>query len=109
MNLAPPKFVAAASVDGELNAPLDAIASAQTDPIAAILQVLHRGEHFLVCSHAQPDGDAVGSMLAMGILLEQMGKCADLVTPDRIPAHYHRLPGVEKFDQLIVSMGRTMR
>ena len=44
------------------------------------------GERFLVCSHSRPDGDAVGSMLAMGMLLEQMGKRADLVTADRIPA-----------------------
>jgi len=32
-------------------------------------------------------------MLAMGMLLEQMGKRADLVTADRIPALYRSLPG----------------
>jgi phosphoesterase RecJ-like protein len=61
--------------------------------MAAILQVLRQGERFLVCSHTRPDGDAVGSMLAMGMLLEQMGKHADLVTADRIPAVYNALPG----------------
>lgn len=65
------------------------------DPIAAILRVLREGERFLVCSHSRPDGDAVGSMLAMGMLLEQMGKRADLVTADRIPAIYRSLPGAE--------------
>jgi len=63
------------------------------DPIAAILQVLRQGERFLVCSHARPDGDAVGSMLAVGMLLQQMGKRADLVSADRIPAIYRGLPG----------------
>jgi len=63
------------------------------DPIHAILKILRRGDRFLVCSHARPDGDAVGSMLAMGMLLEQMGKHADLVTADRIPHLYRRLPG----------------
>jgi phosphoesterase RecJ-like protein len=63
------------------------------DPIAAILQVLRQGDRFLVCSHSRPDGDAVGSMLAMGMLLEQMGKRADLVSADRIPAIYRGLPG----------------
>jgi phosphoesterase RecJ-like protein len=59
----------------------------------AILEVVRRGERFLVCSHSRPDGDAVGSMLAMGMLLEQMGKHADLVTADPIPAIYRALPG----------------
>jgi phosphoesterase RecJ-like protein len=65
------------------------------DPVAAILEVLRRGERFLVCSHSRPDGDAVGSMLAMGMLLQQMGKRADLVSADRIPATYRNLPGAE--------------
>lgn len=65
------------------------------DPIAAILDLVRRGERFLVCSHSRPDGDAVGSMLAMGMLLEALGKRADLVTADRIPQIYRSLPGAE--------------
>ena len=65
---------------------------AEADPILGILRVLREGERFLVCSHSRPDGDAVGSMLAMGMLLRQMGKRADLVTADRIPAVYRTLP-----------------
>jgi phosphoesterase RecJ-like protein len=63
------------------------------DPVAAIVKVLREGERFLVCSHSRPDGDAVGSILAMGKLLEQMGKRADLVTADRIPIVHRALPG----------------
>jgi len=62
------------------------------DPIAAILQVIGLGERFLVCSHARPDGDAVGSMLALGMLLRQLGKHADLVNPDSLPVVYRGLP-----------------
>ena len=65
------------------------------DPITAILKVLRRGERFLVCSHSWPDGDAVGSMVAIGMFLEQMGKHVDLVTADRIPANCRSLPGVD--------------
>src|SRR5579871_6486878 len=61
---------------------------AASDPIEAILEVLRKGERFLVCSHSRPDGDAVGSVLAMGMLLRQMGKRADLVTADRVPSIY---------------------
>jgi phosphoesterase RecJ-like protein len=61
----------------------------------AILDVLRQGERFLVCSHSRPDGDAVGSMLATGMLLQQMGKRVDLVTADRIPNIYRVLPGAD--------------
>jgi phosphoesterase RecJ-like protein len=63
--------------------------------IQQIIEVLRQGKRFLVCSHARPDGDAVGSMLAMGMLLEQLGKRADLVTADRIPKTHCGLPGAE--------------
>jgi phosphoesterase RecJ-like protein len=66
------------------------------EPLAAILDVLRRGERFLVCSHSRPDGDAVGSMLAVGMLLEAMGKHVDLVAADRVPAVYRALPGAEQ-------------
>jgi phosphoesterase RecJ-like protein len=65
------------------------------DTIEAILSVLRQGERFLVCSHSWPDGDAVGSMIAIGMLIKQMGKQVDLVTADRIPANCRALPGVD--------------
>ena len=65
-------------------------------PMQAILAALREGEKFLVCSHSRPDGDAVGSMLAMGMLLRQMGKRADIVAADRVPAVYRGLPGAEE-------------
>jgi len=69
--------------------------------IAAILEVMRKGERFLVCSHSRPDGDAVGSMLAMGILLEQMGKRADLLSADRVPVVYRALPGAGKIEKAL--------
>lgn len=70
-------------------------AGSQIGTVEAILDVLRCGERFLVCSHARPDGDAVGSMLAMGMLLEQLGKRADLVMADRIPNVHRVLPSAE--------------
>ena len=72
-----------------------AVVPEAADPVANILKVIREGERFLVCSHSRPDGDAVGSMLAVGKLLQKMGKRADLVTADRIPAVYRTLPGAE--------------
>ena len=64
--------------------------------LEAIVAAIREGERFLVCSHSRPDGDAVGSMLAMGMLLKQMGKRADLVTADRIPPIYRELPEADE-------------
>jgi len=71
------------------------------DPPATILDAIRRGEKFLVCSHSRPDGDAVGSMLATGMLLEQLGKRVDLVTADRIPSIYRELPGADAIRTLM--------
>ena len=60
--------------------------------IHAVLKAIHRSKRFLVSAHARPDGDAVGSMLACGMILEQMGKRADLVSADRVPIIYRGLP-----------------
>ena len=65
------------------------------EPIGDILKLIGEGERFLVCSHSGPDGDAVGSMLAMGKLLEAMGKRVDLVSADRVQAVYRALPGAD--------------
>jgi bifunctional oligoribonuclease and PAP phosphatase NrnA len=75
-------------------------------PLAAILDVLHRGERFLVCSHTHPDGDAVGSMLALGMVIEQMGKAAHLVTADRVPIQYWQLPGADAIHTMPRIRGR---
>jgi len=69
--------------------------AAHGDPVEEIIRVIRQGERFLVVSHSRPDGDAVGSMLAFGQLLDQLGKRADLVTADRIPAVYRRLPSAD--------------
>jgi phosphoesterase RecJ-like protein len=77
--------------------PLGVREEPRPDPdMVAILATLQTGERFLVCSHSRPDGDAIGSMLATGMLLKQMGKRVDLVAADRIPAVYRSLPGAEE-------------
>lgn len=81
---------------------LDALAEPAGGPAAqAILAHLRQGDRFLVCSHARPDGDSVGSILAMGMLLQQMGKRADLVTADRIPSIYRSLPGADSVQTVL--------
>jgi bifunctional oligoribonuclease and PAP phosphatase NrnA len=60
--------------------------------LEAALEVVRRGRRFAVCSHARPDGDAVGSMLALGMMLTALGKQADLYSADPVPQIYRGLP-----------------
>jgi bifunctional oligoribonuclease and PAP phosphatase NrnA len=60
--------------------------------LAAVLEVVRSGQEFAIVSHARPDGDAVGSMLACGMILAGLGKHADLYSADPVPAIYRALP-----------------
>ncbi len=57
-----------------------------------VLECIARRERFLLTSHARPDGDAVGSVLACAQILRSLGKQADVVLSDGIPHIYRPLP-----------------
>src|ERR1700760_667847 len=57
-----------------------------------ILRSIEKADHLLVTAHARPDGDAVGSLLACWMMLQKMGKRADMVLSDRVPVIYSGLP-----------------
>lgn len=67
-----------------------------SDDIQAVVAALRANERFVVTSHEAPDGDALGSLLGMGLALEQLGK--DVVMflggPAPLPAEY-RFLGLE--------------
>jgi len=57
-----------------------------------VLECIASRERFLLTSHARPDGDAVGSVLACAQILRSLGKQADVVLSDGIPHIYRPLP-----------------
>jgi len=61
-----------------------------------IICCLNNASDILVTSHTAPDGDAVGSLLAMGLALAAMGKRVVLYNESPIPAVYRFLPGSER-------------
>src|SRR5512140_985911 len=61
-----------------------------------VLAELRSRRRFLVTSHARPDGDAVGSVLACIHLLKAMGEEVDAVLRDGVPHIYRHLPGVSE-------------
>lgn len=64
-----------------------------------IIQHLARSEHVLLASHTNPDGDAIGALLAMGIALEKLGCQVALYNESSIPAVYRFLPAVDRIQK----------
>lgn len=65
--------------------------------LADIAAALKRAESVLVCGHVMPDGDSLGSVLALGLTLESMGKKVTMAGPDPSPTIYDFLPGLDKY------------
>lgn len=57
-----------------------------------VLQQIEQRDRFVLTSHARPDGDAVGSVLACCQVLRAMGKRAEIVLHDGVPRIYRSLP-----------------
>ena len=65
---------------------------------SAIAAALRERQSFLLTSHARPDGDAIGSELALAFALDSLGKSIRIVNHDPIPAPYRPLPGVDRIE-----------
>jgi phosphoesterase RecJ-like protein len=63
-------------------------------PVAEICDAILQRQRFVITSHARPDGDAIGSQLAMALALRQLGKDVQLVDKDPTPPQFQWLPGV---------------
>lgn len=59
--------------------------------------ILNLGDRFLLICHQQPDGDALGSVLAFAEALKNNGKEVSVVCKDPIPPIFSFLSGVENF------------
>lgn len=67
-----------------------------TPILNAAVDLIERHDKFLVATHIRPDGDAVGSLLAMTRLLQLRGKSADPFCQDPVPPGHDFLAGVER-------------
>ena len=64
--------------------------------IQSVHKQIQAARRILVVSHIRPDGDAVGSLLAMGLALLAIGKDVQMVSADGVPKNFHRLKGSDK-------------
>ncbi|MDO8885446.1 bifunctional oligoribonuclease/PAP phosphatase NrnA [Candidatus Oleimmundimicrobium sp.] len=78
------------------------------DKIALISKVILEKKKFILSTHTQPDGDAIGSVLGLGLFLKKIGKSVfvnwgqspksdelNAKTSLSIPKQYSFLPGLE--------------
>jgi phosphoesterase RecJ-like protein len=64
--------------------------------ILELQRIIARHQSFFITSHARPDGDAIGTSLALMHLLDALGKHTVIAFADAIPTTYQMLPGVER-------------
>src|SRR5262245_9985364 len=62
--------------------------------IIDIAQAIHGRRRFVLSSHSRPDGDSIGSQLAMAYALRALGKEAVVVNADPAPGPLMAFPGV---------------
>lgn len=58
-----------------------------------VRRIIDAGRHFVATSHLYPDGDSIGSTVAILRLLAAMGKRAAGIIPSPVPEAYRFLPG----------------
>jgi phosphoesterase RecJ-like protein len=65
-------------------------------PKTVLCEAILARQRFLISSHARPDGDSIGSQLAMAYALDALGKEVRLVNADPAPEHYRDFPGLDR-------------
>ena len=89
--------------------------------LVRIVEAVRQRQRFVISSHSRPDGDSIGSQLAMAFALRALGKDVHIVNKDRAPGPLLQFPGVtaiqiadrvaEEYDAAIImecgDLGRT--
>jgi phosphoesterase RecJ-like protein len=78
------------------------LAESQDGSLGDVARALRAGNRFLLTTHEGPDGDALGSLLAMHQVLEQLGKDSVMFLAAKefpLPVEYRFLPLEEVFHE----------
>ncbi len=65
---------------------------------ARIVEEIHRRHRFVLSSHERPDGDAIGSQMAMALALKELGKEVRVVNKDLASPPILTLPNVREIE-----------
>ncbi len=82
-----------------MNNPASQVLPAGADALVGqIRDAILARRRFLITSHARPDGDSIGSQLAMAFALDALGKPSRIINADRAPDHYYEFPGLDRIE-----------
>lgn len=65
------------------------------DDIEVIKAKLKVPSNIAIITHRNPDGDAIGSSIALKLFLEQFAHKCDVILPSEYPAVFHYIPKIE--------------
>src|SRR5688572_5678783 len=75
--------------------------TATTDTaLQQICEAILQRRTFLLTSHTRPDGDSIGSQLAMAFALDALGKTVRIVDADAAPSAYEGFAGMDRIEIL---------
>ncbi len=66
------------------------------ETLARVVEMLKGASTIYVAAHIAPDGDCIGSLLALGFALEKMGKVVTFAVDDKLTDTYAFLAGLDK-------------
>ncbi len=65
---------------------------------ALVCEALRGRNRLVITAHLRPDGDAIGSEIALALALEALGKRVRVVNFDRTPPPFNELPEVDRIE-----------
>jgi len=65
--------------------------------LTGVAAAIAASRHVLITGHVMPDGDSIGSVLALKLALESTGRQATAAGPDPVPRLYRFLPGARDY------------
>jgi len=69
--------------------------SRDTKTLEAAIEAINTADRLLLTCHVKPDGDALGSLLGLGLALRHEGRDVTLFTEEPVPDTLRFLPGIE--------------
>jgi phosphoesterase RecJ-like protein len=73
-------------------------------PLENIVSFLKDNNDFFIATHLNPEGDALGSAIALSMALESLGKNTVVYDKDPVPEFYKFLPGYNKITNSVSSL-----
>jgi len=69
--------------------------------IKTVISTIRQAKTIAISGHVNPDGDSLGSLLALGLALKKSGKRVHMLCLDRIPKRYFSLPGIQLIEKTV--------